>query len=152
MAIDSISATSAVAASQPAATVDQSVTQGLGQEAFLQLLLAELQNQDPLKPMEDRDFIAQLAQFEQLSQITQMNKALSEMNTVNPISQGSVLLGQMVSGYAETGEAVTGLVTGFYVNDKSITLEVDGYQVPYDTITSVQAPTDSDSQPEDEQG
>ena len=42
---------------------------GLGQDAFLKLLVAQLKNQDPFKPMEDRDFVAQLAQLNSLNQL-----------------------------------------------------------------------------------
>jgi flagellar basal-body rod modification protein FlgD len=54
--------------------VSESPETALGQDAFLQLLLAQLQNQDPLSPMEDKDFIAQLAQFNSLNQLTEMSQ------------------------------------------------------------------------------
>lgn len=48
----------------------------LDKDAFLRLLTTQLANQDPLSPMEDREFIAQLAQFSSLEQMTAMNKTL----------------------------------------------------------------------------
>lgn len=51
----------------------------LDKEAFLKLLIAQLSNQDPLNPMEDREFIAQMAQFSTLEQMTNMSKSLDKM-------------------------------------------------------------------------
>ena len=51
----------------------------LDKEAFLKLLIAQLANQDPLNPMEDREFIAQMAQFSTLEQMTNMSKTLEKM-------------------------------------------------------------------------
>lgn len=50
----------------------------LDKDAFLRLLTTQLANQDPLNPMEDREFIAQLAQFSSLEQMQNLNKALIE--------------------------------------------------------------------------
>ena len=51
----------------------------LGKEEFLQLLVTQFQYQDPLNPMEDKEFIAQLAQFSSLEQNMQMNENLENL-------------------------------------------------------------------------
>lgn len=51
----------------------------LGQDAFMQLLITQLQHQDPLKPKEDTEFIAQLAQFSSLEKLTTMNQNIEYM-------------------------------------------------------------------------
>jgi flagellar basal-body rod modification protein FlgD len=53
----------------------------LGQETFMQLLLTQLQNQDPTSPQADGEFLAQLAQFSQLEQLQAMNKKLDAIAT-----------------------------------------------------------------------
>ena len=51
----------------------------LGKDAFLQLLITQLQNQDPTNPMDDREFIAQMAQFSSLEQMQNMTKAMESL-------------------------------------------------------------------------
>ena len=54
---------------------------GLGKDAFLQLLVTQLQHQDPTKPQADGEFIAQLAQFSTLEQLTEIQKTLTSIGT-----------------------------------------------------------------------
>lgn len=82
--------TSALTAPPPAAgstttgTTDRA-KDALGRDAFMQLLTTQLANQDPLKPMDDTAFIAQLAQFSSLEQLQQMRVSLEAIQAVlNP--------------------------------------------------------------------
>jgi len=68
------------------AAASRAVSNELGKDAFLRLLIAQLQNQDPLNPMDDREFIAQMAQFSALEQMTNMNKTLENMASLDKYS------------------------------------------------------------------
>ena len=71
----------------------------LGQDDFLQLMTAQLQNQDPFAPMENGDFIAQMAQFSTVSGIEEINKNLSALSAdmrQARIATASTLLGHSV--------------------------------------------------------
>ncbi|MCL1695461.1 MULTISPECIES: flagellar hook assembly protein FlgD [unclassified Lysinibacillus] len=59
--------------------VRQTGSNELGKDAFLQLLIKQLQHQDPTNPMDDRDFIAQMAQFSSLEQMQNMSKAMESL-------------------------------------------------------------------------
>lgn len=54
-------------------------TDALGRDAFLNLLLTQLQHQDPTQPQADGEFLAQLAQFSTLEQLEQMNQKLDRL-------------------------------------------------------------------------
>lgn len=64
--------------------------QQLGKDDFLQLLVTKLQNQDPLSPMEDEDYIAQLAQFSSLEQMTNIADGIAESNQWDYLQMQSI--------------------------------------------------------------
>lgn len=71
----------------------------LGKDDFLKILITQLQNQDPSNPMDDREFIAQMAQFSSLEQMTNMNTAIQKFVNIQPsqnLVQHSELIGKQV--------------------------------------------------------
>lgn len=56
-------------------------SQKLGKDQFLNILMTQLQHQDPMSPLEDKDFIAQMAQFSSLEQLTNMNTTMTKLST-----------------------------------------------------------------------
>lgn len=77
---------------------------GLGREAFLTLLVAQLKNQDPLSPLQPHEFAAQLAQFSSVEQLTQLNDGLSALAQSNQVSS---LVGKATLSAALLGRVVT---------------------------------------------
>ena len=84
--------------------------QELGKDDFLKLLIAQLTNQDPTEPMEDREFIAQMAQFSTLEQMTNLTGEFQALSGLLQSGQAVSLLGRSVE--VVLGEHVTsGVVT-----------------------------------------
>ena len=72
----------------------------LGKDEFMQILMVQLQNQDPLSPMEDREFISQMATFSQLEQTMNMAKSIESLvqnQLISPVIQYSHMIGKEVS-------------------------------------------------------
>ncbi len=111
----SSAATSSASASSAAQAVS-SATQTLGENDFLTMMMAQLKSQDPLNPMDNSAFVAQLAQFSQVQGIQNLNTtmtSLSQNMTSNQALQASSLIGKQV--YVPSASAVysgTGPIVG----------------------------------------
>ena len=106
----------ASAASQASASLQPSGsqagdTQNLGKDEFLQLLVAQLSNQDPLSPMEGQEFAAQLAQFTSVEQLTNIrNEIAGQQDANNLLAQNvnsGVAAGMLGKSVEAEGNAVT---------------------------------------------
>ncbi|MCD4722029.1 MAG: flagellar hook capping protein [Desulfobacula sp.] len=91
----------------------------LGQDAFLTMLVAQLQNQDPLNPMDGTDFSAQLAQFSQLEQLINLNGSMDSLaKSFSQNSEGDVVgyIGKQVTGNIDVMNVDKGTVSGGFYN------------------------------------
>lgn len=85
--------------------VDSKKHNKMGKDEFLKLLTVQLQNQDPLKPVDQKKFAADLAQFSQLEQLANMNTKLDSMNENVPVESkfyGASFLGKLVTTSGST--------------------------------------------------
>jgi flagellar basal-body rod modification protein FlgD len=109
--------TSAALALTDNATLDQS--------DFLGLLITELANQDPLDPLEDRDFIAQMAQLNTLSETMELNDNV----VTTQMLQSAALVGREVEAVGPNGEHAEGTVTEVWFIDNEPWLTIDNEAV-----------------------
>lgn len=81
------------------------VNNQLGKDDFLKLLITQLSNQDPTSPMENTEFIAQMAQFSSLEQMTNMNESFGRMASMINSSQAATTIGKTVE--IDAGDTTT---------------------------------------------
>jgi len=91
-------------------SVGASTAARLSMEDLLHLLLTELTHQDPLKPVENKDFMAQIAQLSSLDAAQRLNQNLDQLLTLQSLNQSVGLLGRTVAARTEGG-SVTGQVS-----------------------------------------
>jgi flagellar basal-body rod modification protein FlgD len=128
----------------------------LGKDDFLKILMTQLQNQDPMNPMEDKDFIAQMATFSSLEQMTNMSKTLEKFvtsQTGEQLLKYSSMIGKEVEySYTtkdEDGKEITktGIGTVSSVSQKLSFIELelrDGTKIYSDEIIKVKEPSNED--------
>jgi flagellar basal-body rod modification protein FlgD len=95
----------------------------LGMEDFLKILLTQLTYQDPLKPMDNQQFMAQMAQFTSLEQTQQLNNKIATLITNQAALQSVGLIGKTVDITTSSG-AVTGTVSALSLSGDSPLLTV----------------------------
>lgn len=100
----------------------------IDQEGFIKLFLAQLQFQDPLEPVDNREFLAQLAQFSNLEQSRQLSMNSEALLTMTSASQALTLLNRKVEVSQAGGTSVSGTVTAiqFTPSGPDLTVDVNG--------------------------
>lgn len=106
----------------------------LGKDDFLKILMTQLQNQDPLNPMQDKDFVAQMATFSSLEQMTNMNSTIQKLvdqQQQNQLITYNQFVGKEVTWHklsqADDSDSVpvveqgTGKVSSIQFKDNSVT-------------------------------
>src|SRR3954462_14686221 len=141
MAIDPLTgaATTATTGTTSTKKTDASGNQILGKDDFLKLMVAQMKNQDPINPADDKDNIAQMAQFSSLEQITNLANATQELANRMSLTQNVGLLGHAVTYKAADGTSASGTVDGLdLAKDGSATLSVGGATgIDPNAVTSV---------------
>ncbi|HEY5234481.1 MAG TPA: flagellar hook capping FlgD N-terminal domain-containing protein [Verrucomicrobiae bacterium] len=125
-----VNATANVSTGTTSADTVSGSQQTLNQKDFLQLLVAQMQNQDPLNPQSDTDMAAQMAQFTSLTQSSAMSSSLSML-------QANSLIGSTVSLQVDPKTTASGVVEGVILNGGTPQIIVNGTTYDLSQVTSV---------------
>ncbi|WP_282941814.1 flagellar hook assembly protein FlgD [Paenibacillus sp. RC67] len=114
----------------------------LGKDQFLKILIAQLKNQDPSQPLQDKEFIAQMAQFTSVEQLTNMSNEMKLLRQSLGFASG--LIGKSITWNTtnEKGETVpkTGVVDSIVVKDGAQFAVVDKEKIALDQVTQIANP------------
>ena len=115
----------------------------MGMDDFLKLLTSQLQYQDPLEPMKDTEFIAQMASFSSLDQMSSLNKNFESFfqSQMNQSVQG--YLGKVVT-LEDDGAEESGLVTAVTQKGGELKLTVNGRDYDPSSVSRVELPKEQD--------
>lgn len=105
--------------------------------SFLKLLVAQMKNQDPTKPMDSTQYVAQLATFSQVEQSVQMNTRLDQILQGSALAQADALIGRTVTSPDGKTSGVVAEVRLF--KDGVVAVLTDGKQVVINPGVSIKA-------------
>ena len=110
---------------------------------FLQLLVTELQNQDPLDPMDNSEILAQISQIREISATDQLSDTLGSVLLGQNMATASGLIGKRVTGLTEDAENIEGIVDRVSVvlnpddESRSLRVHVGDQDVRLDNIREI---------------
>ena len=131
--------------SDPFSGGSSQATKSLDKNAFMKLLVSQMQHQDPMSPIANEDFVAQLATFSSLEQLQGLNQNVVAEITLNQsnallsqLTQSSALIGKQVSWQDPDTQAVhSGTVQSVKIVDGLASLRIDDKDVPLASVTEV---------------
>ncbi|MBZ4666236.1 flagellar hook capping FlgD N-terminal domain-containing protein [Mahella sp.] len=127
-----VSSINTMSSAQASTVINKSAK--LGQDDFLKLLAVQMQNQNPLDPMDDKAFIAQMAQFSSLEQMQNMSANLS-------MAQAVAMIGKEVYATMPTEDGaqqqISGVVDSVKFSNGQAILTVGAVDVPLENVTEV---------------
>jgi flagellar basal-body rod modification protein FlgD len=110
-------------------------TASMGRDQFLHLLVTQMRNQNPLDPINDSEFIAQLAQFSTLEGIEKLNANFGDMLKLQQLTQGANLVGRMaIYDRQDSSEPGRGVVQAVTLLGQQLNLVIGNELVPLELV------------------
>ncbi len=109
-------------------------------QAFLQLLVAQMQNQDPLNPMDNQEFMSQLTQLSSLEKLESINMKLAPTLAAAELGVAASLLGREIDWIDAAGAPQRGLVTEIRHSAEGSILMVGATAIPLASVARIAAP------------
>ena len=126
-------ATASAKASANKTITSKDALSGFGGDDFMLLLLAQLQNQNPLEPMKNEEFMNQITQLNSLNELQSIDTSMKSLSSTSALGNAVGLIGKKVN--LENGESDT--VTGVAMDGENVLLQLSTQQVPLSNVVSV---------------
>jgi flagellar basal-body rod modification protein FlgD len=137
------SATNGTTPTPTASVVNNAPGAQLDKNAFLKLLVAQLQHQDPSNPTDPTAFMGQLAQFSSLEQMTNVASSIDKLTATTSVTQSVGLIGHDLTFKRADGSVGHGTADGVSIKNNEVTIDIAGESVSPDAITAVGPPISS---------
>lgn len=134
MEIGTVTSKSATASVQTSVQAGAAKTT-LDYSAFLKLLIAQMQNQDPLEPMKSSDYVAQLATFSQVEKSVEMSGRISDLLGAVQLQQADGIIGQTIT--SADGQTNGQVSAAKIVDGKVIAILADGREIAVEAGTVI---------------
>lgn len=115
----------------------------LDMEEFLGLLVAELQNQDPMNPMDNQEILQQVSQIREIESSDRLNETLETVMIGQNMSTAAGLIGQTITGLSENEEMVTGVVDRVSVVGGTPKLHIGDEEITLNNVSGINAAEDA---------
>lgn len=136
-----ITSASKTAASKTTGATGKQLKSGkmeLKAQDFIQMMITQLQNQDPMNPAKNEELLAQMSQIGQLQASTTLQDSLSGMMIQNQIGAAGNLIGKSVQGMDDQNNTIAGVVSSIRVESQQVFLELDsGKRLALGRVTSI---------------
>ena len=106
-------------------TVTKPATQSMNSSDFINMMITQLQNQDPLQPTDSNALLQQMSAIGQMQSTSQLQSTLQSLTLQNQIGAASALIGKTVTGMDSTNNTISGLVNSVQVTQSGVSLQLD---------------------------
>ena len=138
------SASSVGSSSSGSSTTATNSMQSLTAQDFMNMLVTELQNQDPTQPVSNSEILTEVGQIDSIQSNTNLNTTLQSVLLEQNMNTGSSLMNQTVTGKDASGNTVSGQVNSITITNGAVTLNIGSDTMSLSNVTSV-APASSAS-------
>ena len=111
----------------------------LDQQDFFKIMIAELTHQDPLEPMQNNEFLQQVAQMQTLETMTRLSEGIEALLLGQQVSAAGALIGKVATGVDAVHGPIEGVVDRVLVNGDEVVLGIGDKTLTLSGVSEIQA-------------